>query len=491
MNHESFFAALTVTPALSTPLYKQVYQRLRTAILNGQIPAGTRLPSTRALSEALGVSRNTVLNAYDQLTAEGYIQGKEGSGTVAASLLPETLLSVDLPPTPDNPVPQNLGISQRGQAYLQTPAMPSPKSREPVRAFQLGQPGLDSFPFELWNRCITRRTRYTDPTLYTYQDAAGYRPLREAIANHVVVARGVRCTADQVIVVTGSQGALDLAARVLLDPGDSAWMEDPGYLGARGALVGAGAQIVSVPVDNEGLDVAAGIAACPHARLAYVTPSHQFPLAVTMSLSRRLALLDWTKYAKAWILEDDYNSEFRFAGRPLAALQGLDTANRVIYIGTFSKILFPALRLGYLVVPEALVDVFYAARRFIDVHPSMLEQSALADFMMEGHLTRHVRRMRGLYAERRELLVELAQSKLPLQIHAPEAGMHLVGWLPDGIDGHYASQLAEAQGVFTPSVSVFSMNPLPRSGLLMGYASITESEIRDGVRRLSKALNVF
>lgn len=487
---EMIFEALTASAA--APLYQQVYERLRTAILNGQIPAGARLPSTRTLAAALGVSRNTILNAYDQLTAEGYILGVEGSGTVVASLLPETLLSIGAAPTsqPDKIPTANLGLSERGLAYTQAPPMPSRKPTDrPQRAFQLGLPALDAFPFEIWNRCINRRARYTVPGLYAYQDSAGYRPLREAIANHVTVARGVRCTPDQVIVLTGSQGGLDLAARMLIDPGDSVWIEDPGYLGARGALVGAGANIVPVPVDNEGLDVAVGIVRCPDARLAYVTPSHQFPLAVTMSLSRRLALLDWAKKSNSWILEDDYNSEFRYSGRPLAALQGLDTANRVIYIGTFSKILFPALRLGYLIVPEMLVDAFRAARRFIDVHPSMLEQTALADFMDEGHLTRHIRRMRSLYAERREVLVTLAKRDLPLDIYAPEAGMHLVGWLPDGVDDKTASARAEAQGIFAPSVSMFSINRPQRGGLLLGYVSITEPEICEGVARLSTVLH--
>ena len=486
---DSLYAGLTVSPALPTPLYQQLYERLRAAILTGHIAAGTVLPSTRGLAEVLGISRNTVLNAYDQLAAEGYVLGKEGSGTVVASVLPEHFPPAVSPrkSTHLSPKQDEIGLSKRGLAYLHAQQMPSNPAKSQLKAFELGQPALDKLPFEVWGRCITRRARYTALQSYGYQEAAGYRPLRESIAQHLIVTRGVRCTAEQVIIVSGSQGALDLAARVLLDHGDSAWVEDPGYLGARGALIGAGATLVPVPVDDEGLHVAAGIARCPTARMAYVTPSHQFPLAVTMSLSRRLALLEWAATAGAWILEDDYNSEYRFSGRPLAALQGLDTHNRVIYIGTFSKILFPALRLGYLVVPETLIDAFCAARRFIDVHPPALEQAALADFMDEGHLTRHIRRMRLLYAQRRELLVGLARGALPLDIHAPEAGMHLVGWLPDGVDGQYAAQKAAEHGIFTPLVSTFSLEPSGRNGLLMGYASIRESEIREGVERLSRA----
>lgn len=490
---DPIFAPLTVKATDSVPLYQQVYERLRTAILIGQIAPGTRIPSTRVLADALGVSRNTVMNAYDQLAAEGYIVSKEGSGTVVAPVLPEMLLSVGSLHTRDDGIPSSAdqGLSQRGRDYLYARGMPGNFGLETQKAFQVGMPALDAFPYELWNRCVTRRARYTDPNLYSYQNAAGYRPLREAIASHLSVARGVRCTADQVIVVSGSQGALDLAARVLLDPGDPVWIEDPGYLGARGALIGAGAKLIPVSVDAEGIDVATGIRQCPEARLAYVTPSHQFPLAVTMSLSRRLALLDWAARSGSWILEDDYNSEYRYSGRPLAALQGLDTANRVIYIGTFSKVMFPAMRIGYVVVPESLVDAFLAARRFIDVHSPLLEQAALADFMEEGHLTRHIRRMRTLYAERRALLVELAERDLPLDLYAPEAGMHLVGWLPEGIDDQEASQQARLQDVYATPISVFSIMPLPRKGLVLGYASVPDSEIRRGVSRLAQALDTM
>lgn len=491
---DGLYARLALSSGSETPLYRQLYDRLRSAILTGYVAKGAALPSTRALSEALGISRNTILNAYDQLAAEGYIVGRGGSGTVVAPVLPENLMQISSHPVTSAPSPdhQNLGISERGRAYLHSPPMPSNRAgKGQLKAFQLGQPALDAFPFDIWGKYIARRARYTASKLYTYQDAAGFAQLREAIANHLVVTRGVRCNEGQIIIVSGSQGALDLATRVLIDDGDEAWIEDPGYLGARGALVGAGAQLIPVPVDGAGLDVAAGIARAPTARIAYVTPSHQFPMAVTMSLSRRLALLDWAAKAQAWILEDDYNSEYRFSGRPIAALQGLDTANRVIYIGTFSKVLFPALRLGYLVVPESLLDAFHAARRFIDVHPPTLEQGVLADFMDDGHLIRHIRRMRSLYAERRELLVSLAQEFLPLDIHAPEAGMHLVGWLRDGMDDRTASQYAAAEGVFAPPISTFSMgNPLP-SALLMGYASVTEAEIREGVQNLRRAFDAL
>jgi GntR family transcriptional regulator/MocR family aminotransferase len=292
------------------------------------------------------------------------------------------------------------------------------------------------------------------------------------------------------MIVPGSQGALDLSARVLVNPGDPVWIEDPGYSGARSAFLGAGAQIVPVPIDHEGLVVNTGIARASQARLVYLTPSHQFPLGVTMSLTRRLALLDWAKRANAYIIEDDYDSEFRFATRPLATLQGLDNGDRVIYIGTFSKVLFPSLRIGYMILPPALVDSFLIVRRMIDIHSPMLEQAVLADFMIEGHFTRHLRRMRALYAERRRALLEAAR-KLPLEIDAPEAGIHCVGWLPDGIDDlELASRAANYDLDLTP-VSNFSLEALPRKGLLLGYGGFDERTIKEGVQRLGALLRSF
>jgi GntR family transcriptional regulator/MocR family aminotransferase len=274
---------------------------------------------------------------------------------------------------------------------------------------------------------------------------------------------------------------------MLINAGDPVWMEDPGYLKARGAFLGVGADLVPVPVDGEGLVVEAGIARAPHARLAYLTPSHQFPLGVTMSLPRRLALLDWAKRANAYILEDDYDSEYRFAKRPLPALQGLDNTGRVIYIGTFSKVLFPALRLGYLILPPALVDAFQKVRALIDTHPPRLEQAVLTDFILEGHLSRHLRRMRSLYAERRAALLEAAQ-ELPLEIHPPEAGIHCVGWLPDGLDDLSLAQAAAAYDVDLAPVSSFSIEPLARKGVILGYSEYSVEQIKDGVRRLGAVM---
>jgi GntR family transcriptional regulator/MocR family aminotransferase len=293
-----------------------------------------------------------------------------------------------------------------------------------------------------------------------------------------------------VIVVSGSQQALDLSARLLLDPGDKVWVEDPGYAGARGALVGAGAIPVPVPVDEEGLNVEAGTKQDADARLACVTPSHQYPLGATMSLSRRLALLEWANRRDAWVIEDDYDSEYRYSGRPLEALQGLDTEGRVVYAGTFSKVLFPSLRLGYLVVPPDLVDPFTAARELADRHSPLIDQAVLARFISEGHFARHVRRMRKLYAERQSTLVEAANHHLPglLDIRPAEAGLHLIGQLPEDVDDCEASRYARTEGVEAPALSIYGANPQAKRGLLLGYAAVAEPEIQSGVQRLAKAL---
>lgn len=491
---------VALSSASPTPLGRQVYDWIRAAILAGQLAPGSRLPSTRALAGQLGVSRNTVFLAYEQLLAEGYLVGQVGHGTHVAPILPERLLHA--PPRSNRaaapgPAPDDARLSRRGLLLARTPYMPVARAASAASAtvpgastFQSGQPDVAAFPFDLWARLLAHHTRETLPSVAGYQGPAGHPPLREAIAAHVAVARGVRCAADQVIIVAGAQGGLDLAARLLLDPGDRAWIEDPGYPGAHGALLGAGAHVVPVPVDGEGLDVEAGAARAPGARLAVVTPSHQFPLGATMSLARRLRLLAWAREAGAWIVEDDYDSEYRFAGRPIEALQGLDAAGRVIYLGTFSKVLFPSLRLGYLIVPPDLARDFAAARRFVDGHVPLLEQLALADFLRAGHFARHVRRMRALYAARRAALTDAVRDELAdlLELAPQEAGLHVVGWLPPGVDDRLAAERAAEHGVDVLPVSAFATEPLPRGGLLLGYGALDEPAIREGIHRLARAL---
>jgi GntR family transcriptional regulator/MocR family aminotransferase len=482
-------------PDSNAPLYQALYVHIRAAILSGELTRGTKLPSTRALAEELNISRNTVLNAYRQLLAEGYLEGKEGSGTFVAHVLPELLLAAPHPAArtrqgeprrrtePSQPV-----FSERAREQILAARPPSDGSLP--RPFVPEAPALDAFPFQLWSRLVVRQARRMPVNNFAYQDSAGHRPLREAIVAHVTVSRQVHCTPEQVMIVSGSQGALDLAARMLIDAGDPVWLEDPGYAGARGAFLGAGAQVIPVPVDHEGLVVDMGIERAPHARLVYLTPSHQFPLGVTMSLSRRLALLEWAKHANAYIIEDDYDSEFRFATRPLATLQGLDDSNRVIYIGTFSKVLFPSLRIGYMILPPALVDSFLKVRRMVDIHSPMLEQAVLADFMLEGHFTRHLRRMRTLYAERRSALLEAAR-ELPLEIDSAEAGIHCIGWLPEAMNDLTLVDRAAGYDLNLTPISSFSIEPLPRTGLLLGYGGFNIQEIQQGVQRLGALLGSF
>lgn len=481
--------------ALDAPLYQQLYTHLQAVILSGELRPGTKLPSTRALADELSVSRNTVLNAYEQLTAEGYLEGVEGSGTFVAHVLPDLMLTPAAfkassnartqQPAPNKPLFSEHARRQMAVQQMSPAVLPSGDGLP--RPFSFGMPALNSFPYELWTQLVVRRARRMPESAYSYQEAAGYRPLREAIAAHVMVSRRVRCTPEQIVIVPGAQGGLDLASRMLINDGDPVWMEDPGYFGARGAFLGAGAEIIPVPVDNEGLVVEAGITCAPQARLVYITPSHQFPLGVTMSLTRRLMLLDWAKRTNTYILEDDYDSEYRFAGRPLSALWGLDDAERVIYVGTFSKVLFPALRIGYLILPPSLVDAFLSVRRLMDVHMPVLEQAVLADFIAEGHFRRHLRRMRTLYAECRAALLD-ATRQLPLEIQSPEAGIHCIAWLPDGVDDFALVRRAHEQSLNLWSLSKFSMKPPVRKGLVLGYGEYSVEEIREGIGRLAAVM---
>lgn len=480
---------IALEPEASIALYQQLYEAVRDAILSGQLAAGMRLPPTRTFASELGVSRNTVINAFEQLTAEGYIEGKVGAGSYVAADLPEDILELrhhSINAQTPQRWQRNGILSQRGQAISTAPVRTSPSLPIP---FQPGLPAVDEFPFKVWERLVAHHWRYTPPTSFGYGSALGYTPLREAIAAHLRAARGVRCQAEQIIIVAGTQQAINLAAQILLDPGDQAWMEDPGYVDARAALLGAGVRPIPIPVDAEGLSIEAGQAAGPAARLIYITPSYQYPLGIRMSLGRRLRLLEWANQHNAWILEDDYDSEYRYAGRPLAALQGLDQAGRVIYIGTFSKVLLPALRLGYIVAPHDLVDAFAAGLTLANRCLPLIPQAALTDFFAEGHFARHVRRMRTLYAERQALLVELVQQKLAgrLDLSPGEAGLHLIAWLIGLDDQTVSARLLEA-GIQAPSLSSYAVQSQPQPGLVLGYAALTESQIRQSVELMARVL---
>jgi GntR family transcriptional regulator/MocR family aminotransferase len=470
-----------------TTLQRQLYDGLREAILAGRLAPRTRLPSSRQLARDLGAARNTIVGAFEQLVAEGYLEARVGDGTRIAAVLPESLLHVGQPAARRPSGDGGAGLSARGRSLTSVRRPPPDPLR---RAFQPGLPALDEFPRELWARLLGRRARLPARALRGYAHPAGLPILREAIAAHLGPARGVACDPAQVIVVSGSQAALDLCCRLLLDPGDPAWIEEPGYLGARGALTAAGARLIPVPVDAHGLDVQAGVALAPAARLAYVTPSHQFPLGITMTLARRLELLAWAAAAGAWILEDDYDSEYRYAGRPVAAVQGLDPAGRVISIGTFSKTMFPAVRAAWLVVPPALVDTFAAVLRITGDGVNTDVQAALADFLGDGHFAAHVRRMRGLYADRQARLVRALRRRLDglLDVEPRDGGMQLPAFLPPGVDDVAASRAADTEGITAAPLTAYHLEPPRRGGFYLGYAGVPEREITAGVERLARVL---
>ena len=484
---------IALDPKSSDSLTRQIYRALRDGILAGRLAGGLRLPSTRALADDLGVSRNTVVAAFDQLVAEGYVDSRVGRGTRVSHTVPDQLLRARTRARAKVVARDGASAPSDRAQHLVTHA----RRRSAVEgddapvAFAPGVPALDLFPWGTWGRLVTSRARGLGASSAGYGDPLGMRSLRDAIARYVGVARGVTCTADQVVIVGGSQQGLDLVARVVTDPGDSAWIEDPGYYGALGAFTAAGLRVTGVPVDADGLSVAAGRVGGPAARLIYVTPSHQFPLGVTMSLSRRLELLGAAAEMGAWIVEDDYDSEFRYVSRPLTALQGLDTDGRVVYVGTFSKVMFPALRIGFAIAPPSLMPALAAARQFAGTQQAMLEQMVLADFIEEGHFERHVRRMRSVYAERQQDLIDALRVEAEGLIEASPAGsgMHLVGWLPPGTDGADVSRRAAAKGVDAIPLSAFAIaRGASRPGVLLGYAHVGRAAIVEGARRLVAAV---
>jgi GntR family transcriptional regulator/MocR family aminotransferase len=482
---------IALDPKSSDSLTRQIYRALRDGILAGRLVGGLRLPSTRALADDLGVSRNTVVAAFDQLVAEGYVESRVGRGTRVSHTVPDQLLRARVRPRARVVQREAANApSERGR-QLVTHARRKSAIDDGTVAFAPGVPALDLFPWAIWGRLVANRARRLRGDVAGYGDALGWRPLREAVARYVGVARGVACTADQVVIVGGSQQGLDLVARVVTDPGDSAWIEDPGYHGAVGAFAAAGLRITGVPVDADGLSVAAGRLGAAGARLIYVTPSHQFPLGVTMSLSRRLELLATAAEMDAWVIEDDYDSEFRYVSRPLTALQGLDTDGRVVYVGTFSKVMFPALRIGFAIAPLALVPALAAARQFAGTQQAVLEQMVLADFIDEGHFERHVRRMRGVYAERQQDLIDALRHEADGSIEAAPAGsgMHLVGWLRPGVDDTDVARRAAARGVDAIPLSAFAIGRgAGRPGVLLGYAHVDRAAILAAAGHLAAAV---
>ena len=484
----SFFPPIALDPESKSPLYRQLYDWFRGAILNGQLRPGQRLPSTRGLAAELKVSRIPVLGAFEQLHAEGYLQTVLGSGTVVTRSIPDDLARPRKgSPSPATPLKGQRKLSRSSAQMRQSPPQ---VWLNHLGAFRVSLPALDHFPVGIWSKLVARHARWPAKELLAYANPMGYMPLREAIAEYIGTARAVRCDPAQIMVVTGSQQGLQLSARVLLDPRDAVWMEDPGYPGAHQALTTFGGRLFPVPLDSAGLNVEHAIRSCPKARAVYVTPSHQYPMGTTLSAARRMRLLDWASRSGAWVIEDDYDSEFRFGARPFASLQGLDHDARVIYIGTFSKVLFPSLRIGYVVVPADLVSAFAAARDAADIFSSTLYQLALTDFIREGHFARHIRRMRLLYMERRNALLDAVRDKIGsrLELVSAEAGMHLVALLPPGADDMRVAQAAAQSGIAAMPLSSCCLRRPARGGLVLGYGGCDQKQIQDGVKKLAGIL---
>lgn len=468
---------LSVRPA-GVPLHRWLYGELRQAIVEGRLKPGVRLPSSRSLAQQQGISRATVVAVFEQLGIEGYLACRTGSGTVVAGELPDRFVLAGKPGKQLRPV-----------------VSPAMKSR-PVAAsahpgvFQVCEPPVDTFPLKLWAQLTARRFRLGGHGLLAKGDPRGYAPLRAAIAAHLSAARSVNCTADRIVIVSGTQQALDLATRLLVRTGDPVWLENPGYPGAAEVFLQAGARLVPVAVDEAGLDVAAAIRRGPTPRLVYVTPAHQFPLGGALALTRRLALLEQARRHGFHVFEDDYDGEYRYDVRPLGSLQGQDTGDRVIYSGSFNKLLFSSLRLGFVVLPEALVEPFLALRDRADRFPPTLEQAVLADFFNEGAFARHIRTSRAVCLERRDTLLAAAHKHLRgrLDLQPCPAGFHAVGWLADGRTDTEAVTRAARHDVKVFPLSEFYFEKPRRDGLLLGYAATKPAAIKAGIERLARAL---
>lgn len=463
----------------AVPLFRQIYLQMRAAVLSRRLGPGTKLPATRGLAAELGVARSSVIAAYEQLLAEGYVAGRTGSGTYISNDLPE-------------PIEGGARRMKRAAAAHLRPVRAVPRFSEAMienedRPFSTARTLMDARTVEIWRKLTQREFRPFAPIHRGYSDTRGLAELRRSICDYVQAARAVRAEPEQIIVTAGTQQAIDIALRVLLAPGDAVWVEDPGYPMTQAALAAAGARLCPIPVDAHGIDVAAGVRAAPRARAAFVTPSHQYPLGIVLAMARRLALLDWARASGAFIVEDDYHSEFRYGGRPLASLQGLDEGERVIYVGTLNKVLFPGLRLGYMVVPRPLLEAFVAQRFVMDRQPPTLAQTVVAAFMGEGYLAAHIRRMRLIYREQRDLLVGELRRRLgdEIAVEAPDQGMHLVAYLRRAGDDVALARAARRQGIIARPISPMYRAAPPRHGLLLGFTGYPRQVLLPAAARLA------
>lgn len=482
------FPVIPIDPNASVPLYRQIYNGYRSAILRGDLRPSQQIPSTRHFASELRVSRFPVLHAYSQLLAEGYFESRVGSGTFVASSLPEQFASVESNIAPRAKLPS--GPRNVSRSSLLYPSFDRARLPRGWGAFGLHQPAFDHFPFRLWSKLIARHSRNPAASALHHIDPLGSERFRTEICSYLRTARGVHCTVGQIMIVSGSQQAFDITTRVLLDPGSAVFVEDPCYDMARTVLTAASCRLIPVPVDQEGMDISAALQLNLKARAAFVIPSHQYPLGSTMTLARRLELLSWAQRTGAWVIEDDRDSEYRYDSNPISSLHGLDVNAQVIYIGTFSKVMFPSLRIGYIVVPEDLVDRFTAVRVAMDIFPPYLPQEVLADFLHEGHFGQHIRKMRSLYGRRREVLIQSLHADFGdmLEEHGAEAGMHVAVTLPEGYrDTEICAAAAEARLYVSP-LSPSYIERAPRQGFILGFGSTPVEQIPDAVHALKPLL---
>lgn len=484
---------VTLDESLSLPLHRQLHDGLRDAILSGRLGPGQKVPSTRVLSKRLSVSRTTVSQAYDELEVEGYLAGRRGSGTYVALAVPEGGRITGMHRTRQNHPVSQPSLSSGARALAQPVAKGVEREfrgrRDLPYDFHPGQGAWDLFPREVWRRLLARQWRDSWRESMDYGDPGGYAPLRIEVSRYLARSRAVRCSSRQVVIVNGTQQALDLLARILLEPGDRVAVENPGYAAARQVFASYKAELVPIPVEQDGVAVEKLLGS--GARLVLVAPSHQFPTGVTLSLPKRLSLLSWARTEGGLVIEDDYDSELRFEGRPLASLQGLDDNGVVVYLGSFSKVLFPSLRVGYAVLPPDLVEPLEEAKELTDRQTPILEQQVLADFLRDGHFDRHLRRMRDLYSRRRLALVDALHRHLGggVSVMGANVGMHVMVLLPEHFEEVDVVERAARAGVGVyPAAQCYygaSLGP----ALVLGYAGMSEETIRRGVEKLAEVLS--
>ena len=486
----ALFSTLNIDTSSNRPLYRQLETKLRQLILGGELAARTRMPATRQLAADLGISRLTVKNVYEQLIAEGFLWAKQGSGTYVEQLQSNALR------------PQS--VAEKQHVVQPDPSLP-PRARslghskattrlDRVRAFRPGIPALDLFPRRAWADAYSRVLRANNDDFLGYGSSSGLEELKQAIAGHVLDHRGIKCSSSQVIITSGAQQAFSLIAMTLLEPGDVTWMEDPGHIAIRDSMRLLGGDVRSVPIDVEGFSLKYAIRNYPKSRVIFTTPSHQHPLGVVMSLQRRLDLLDFANQSESWIVEDDYDSEFHYTDRALPALQALHSGGRVLYVGSFSKSLFPALRLGYLICPSELASSFAAAQTLLSQNVSLLQQKTLANFMVDGNFNAHIRKMRLTYRQRRDRLISSLEQHAPdlFELEPCHAGMHLIGWLkvPQASDSEVA-ECIWAAGVDCLPISIFCDKQRLRPGIVLGFACAVEDQIEGNVMRLTEAVRYY